>query len=56
MENFITGTSSIESDPSKLTSCFFFLDTGFPGCEFQIRTALADVLGERKAEYFFDKV
>ncbi|KAG5650341.1 Endo-1,4-beta-xylanase 5 [Sphagnurus paluster] len=29
--------------------------SGFPGCEFQIREALAEVLGEQKAEFFFDK-
>ncbi|KAH9840772.1 glycoside hydrolase superfamily [Rhodofomes roseus] len=29
--------------------------SGFPGCEFQIRAALAEVIGEKKAEYFFDK-
>ncbi|KAF5378065.1 hypothetical protein D9615_007643 [Tricholomella constricta] len=28
---------------------------GFPGCEYQIREALAEVLGEKKAEFFFDK-
>ena len=30
--------------------------SGFPGCEFQIREALAEVLGEDKTEFFFDKV
>ena len=30
--------------------------SGFPGCEFQIREALAEVLGEDKSEFFFDKV
>ncbi|OBZ72767.1 Glucan 1,3-beta-glucosidase [Grifola frondosa] len=29
--------------------------TGFPGCEFQIREALVDVLGKEKSEFFFDK-
>ncbi|KAH8113086.1 glycoside hydrolase [Phellopilus nigrolimitatus] len=29
--------------------------SGYPGCEFQIREALVDVLGETKAEFFFDK-
>ncbi|KAI0076678.1 glycoside hydrolase [Panus rudis PR-1116 ss-1] len=29
--------------------------TGYPGCEFQIRDALAQVLGTQKAEFFFDK-
>ncbi|KAI0067491.1 glycoside hydrolase family 5 protein [Artomyces pyxidatus] len=29
--------------------------TGYPGCEYQIREALAEVLGEQKAEFFFDK-
>lgn len=31
-------------------------DQGYPGCEFQIRDALNDVLGERKGNFFFDKV
>jgi hypothetical protein len=30
--------------------------SGYPGCEFQIRAALADVLGPAKSEFFFDKV
>jgi hypothetical protein len=30
--------------------------SGFPGCEFQIREALEDVLGQPKADFFFDKV
>ncbi len=29
---------------------------GYPGCEFQIRAALADVVGSEKSEFFFDKV
>ncbi|KAF8646009.1 hypothetical protein AX16_007435 [Volvariella volvacea WC 439] len=29
--------------------------SGFPGCEYQIREALAEVLGKDKAEFFFDK-
>ena len=29
---------------------------GYPGCEFQIREALADVIGKDKSELFFDKV
>ncbi|KAI0052171.1 glycoside hydrolase family 5 protein [Auriscalpium vulgare] len=29
--------------------------SGFPGCEFQIREALSEVLGEEKSEFFFDK-
>ena len=29
---------------------------GYPGCEFQIREALAEVIGKEKSEYFFDKV
>ncbi|PPQ71278.1 hypothetical protein CVT25_001420 [Psilocybe cyanescens] len=29
--------------------------TGFPGCEFQIREALAETIGEEKSEFFFDK-
>jgi hypothetical protein len=30
--------------------------SGYPGCEFQIRAALAEVVGSTKAEFFFDKV
>lgn len=30
--------------------------TGFPGREYQIRQALAEVLGKEKAKFFFDKV
>lgn len=30
--------------------------SGYPGCEFQIRAALADVVGSEKSELFFDKV
>ena len=29
---------------------------GYPGCEFQIRDALASVIGQEKSEFFFDKV
>ncbi|KII90335.1 glycoside hydrolase family 5 protein [Plicaturopsis crispa FD-325 SS-3] len=29
--------------------------SGYPGCEFQIREALADVVGPAKSEFFFDK-
>ncbi|KAF5350113.1 hypothetical protein D9756_009212 [Leucocoprinus leucothites] len=29
--------------------------SGFPGCEYQIREALSDVLGQSKADFFFDK-
>ena len=29
--------------------------TGYPGCEFQIREALAEAIGEQKASLFFDK-
>ncbi|KAH9939769.1 glycoside hydrolase [Epithele typhae] len=29
--------------------------SGYPGCEFQIREALAEVIGKEKSEYFFDK-
>ncbi|KZT00001.1 glycoside hydrolase family 5 protein [Laetiporus sulphureus 93-53] len=28
---------------------------GYPGCEFQIRAALADVIGKEKSEFFYDK-
>lgn len=30
--------------------------TGYPGCEFQIREELANVIGKEKSEFFFDKV
>jgi hypothetical protein len=30
--------------------------SGYPGCEFQIREALADTVGQQKSELFFDKV
>ncbi|KAH7907321.1 glycoside hydrolase family 5 protein [Hygrophoropsis aurantiaca] len=29
--------------------------SGYPGCEFQIREALAEAIGKEKSEYFFDK-
>ncbi|KAJ7643872.1 glycoside hydrolase [Roridomyces roridus] len=29
--------------------------TGYPGCEFQIREALADAIGQEKSDFFFDK-
>ena len=29
---------------------------GYPGCEFQIRAELANVVGKEKSELFFDKV
>lgn len=29
--------------------------TGYPGCEFQIRAALAKTIGKEKSEFFFDK-
>lgn len=29
---------------------------GYPGCEFQVREALAEAIGEQKAEFFFDRV
>ena len=29
---------------------------GYPGCEHQIRAALAEVVGKDKSEFFFDKV
>ncbi|PIL34287.1 hypothetical protein GSI_03062 [Ganoderma sinense ZZ0214-1] len=29
--------------------------SGYPGCEFQIREVLAEVIGQEKSEYFFDK-
>jgi hypothetical protein len=30
--------------------------SGYPGCEFQIRESLAEVIGSEKSELFFDKV
>jgi len=29
---------------------------GYPGCEYQIREALTNTIGEEKADFFFDKV
>jgi hypothetical protein len=29
---------------------------GYPGCEFQIRHALGEAIGQEKSEFFFDKV
>ena len=29
---------------------------GYPGCEFQIREALAEAIGQEKSDFFFDKV
>ncbi|KDR66221.1 hypothetical protein GALMADRAFT_259730 [Galerina marginata CBS 339.88] len=29
---------------------------GFPGCEFQIREALTEAIGQEKSDFFFDKV
>ncbi|KAI9569739.1 hypothetical protein HD554DRAFT_2171179 [Boletus coccyginus] len=29
--------------------------SGYPGCEFQIRVALADVVGPAKSAFFFNK-
>ncbi|KAK0201036.1 glycoside hydrolase family 5 protein [Desarmillaria ectypa] len=29
--------------------------SGYPGCEFQIREALADTIGQEKSDFFFDK-
>lgn len=34
--------------------CYLLL--GYPGCEFQIRQALVQTIGEEKSEFFFDKV
>lgn len=30
--------------------------SGYPGCEFQIRDALEEVLGKQKRDFVFDKV
>ncbi|KIM37508.1 glycoside hydrolase family 5 protein [Hebeloma cylindrosporum] len=30
--------------------------SGYPGCEHQIRDALAEAIGKEKSEFFFDKV
>ena len=54
MENFVSGscTGAVSCETRRLTCS----DAGYPGCEFQIREALAEVLGRQKSEYFFDKV
>lgn len=53
MENFISGQYvSYESN----TFGDERLAVGYPGCEFQIRDALAEVVGKEKSELFFDKV
>lgn len=41
------------SNPSRSMENFI---SGYPGCEFQIRAALADVVGIEKSAFFFDKV
>ena len=41
---------------SMLHKDYMYRFQGFPGCEFQIRAALAEVVGGKRAEYFFDKV
>ncbi len=55
MENFISGKQAI-----LLTYGISILTlrsaAGYPGCEFQIRAELANVVGKEKSELFFDKV
>nr|GAT49297.1 glycoside hydrolase family 5 protein [Mycena chlorophos] len=49
MENFITGLSvALTRRPPQQAS-------GYPGCEFQIREALATSIGQEKSDFFFDK-
>lgn len=58
MENFISGSFFFyllfgvdEQWTDQTNVC-----TGYPGCEFQIRESLAQVIGAEKSEFFFDKV
>lgn len=53
MENFISGQNL--PDKMQLWSRSS-LHEGYPGREFQIREALAQVIGEKKSALFFDKV
>ena len=55
MENFISGAPCCGRRCQPIAAAET-TTPGFPGCEFQIRDALADVLGKDKSEYFFDKV
>jgi hypothetical protein len=41
---------------SGMTDKGLHITSGYPGCEFQIREALAGVIGKEKSELFFDKV
>jgi hypothetical protein len=47
------GRGLIITDTSRSMENFI---SGYPGCEFQIRAALADVVGPLKSAFFFDKV
>jgi len=53
MENFISGVFYIPAVTSQYRTDRY---AGFPGCEYQIRETLAEVIGEQKAQFFFDKV
>lgn len=54
MENFISGFYAFPKIFGSLTDKN--ITQGYPGCEFQIREALAGVVGKEKSEFFFDKV
>ena len=46
-----------DSTSSDIAICHSYtLYAGYPGCEFQIREKLAEVIGSEKSEFFFDKV
>ena len=53
MENFISGIFYVPSSSDSLINDEF---VGYPGSEFQIREALAQVVGTEKRDLFFDKV
>ncbi|KDR71696.1 hypothetical protein GALMADRAFT_253406 [Galerina marginata CBS 339.88] len=48
---------SCQPELASLQHAELYLSTpaGFPGCEFQIREALAEAIGQEKSEFFFDK-
>jgi len=52
-------TSSAVSTPRKIVPPLLgilIVCLGYPGCEFQIREALAETIGKENSEYFFDQV
>lgn len=50
---FLNTFTDLDLSPSDSMENFI---SGYPGCEFQIRAALAEVVGPIKSEFFFDKV